>query len=62
MDYPLTPGISCKRPPKNTSFFINIILHTAILLTIVSSLFFFYVSKLSRDKFQDELEETTMLP
>jgi hypothetical protein len=57
MEYPSTPGTFCARPPKNTSFFINVVIHIAILLTIVSSFFFFYVSKLSRDKFKDELED-----
>ena len=53
-----------KCPPKNVSFFINTTLHMFILLVIISGFFFFYVSKLSRDKFKQELEDiiNTYLP
>ena len=46
----------CLRPPKNISFFINVVLHMFILLVIISSFFFFYVSKIAGDKFKEELE------
>lgn len=49
------PG--CVRPGKNTNFFVNGVLHVLILLMIVSSFFFLYVSQLSKDKFEDELRD-----
>lgn len=60
---PIDPH-NCFRPPKNISFFINVVLHMFILLVIISSFFFFYVSKLSSDKFKAELDDliSTHLP
>jgi flagellar biosynthesis/type III secretory pathway M-ring protein FliF/YscJ len=56
MDYPATAG-TCERPPKNVSFFVNAVLHVLILLVIVSTFYFAFVEKLSREKFQEELED-----
>jgi hypothetical protein len=56
MDYPATSD-SCQRPPKNVSFFVNAVLHILILLVIVSTFYFVFVEKLSKEKFQDELED-----
>lgn len=63
MDYPQTyEGISssgqiCTRPPRNVNFFINALLHMVILLTIVSAFYFAFVSKLSQQKFREELTD-----
>lgn len=63
VDCSLNPN-KCLRPPKNISFFINVVLHMFILLVIISSFFFFYVTRLTTDKFQQELDDiiTTNLP
>lgn len=52
MNYPL-----CNKPPKNLNFFINAIVHIFILLTIISSFFFVYVSQLAKNKFHSELSD-----
>jgi hypothetical protein len=45
-----------KKTPKSVNFFINVIVHVFILLTIISGFFFLYVSKIARDKFHNELK------
>ena len=52
MNYPL-----CNKPPKNLNFFINSIVHVFILLTILASFFFIYVSNLAKNNFHSELAD-----
>lgn len=47
----------CRPDSKNMNFFVNSILHVLILLTILATFFFAYVSNLSKDKFHDELQD-----
>jgi len=42
---------------KNINFFVNVIVHIFILLTIISTFFFLYISKLGKEKFHNEIEK-----
>lgn len=48
---------SCNASSKNMDFIMNILIHVLILLCIISGFFFLYVSKLSKSKFQEELND-----
>jgi len=51
------PASTCVQSGEWTNFYLNSILHILILTSILSCFFFLYVSKLSSQKFQDEMSD-----
>jgi hypothetical protein len=47
---------SCYKPPKIANLMLNGFVHVLILLTIIATFFFLYVSNLAKNKFHNEIK------